>query len=78
MKDGHDIAQMSNEIVDSMDWVDGTSGMMRALPSDLFWQGWHADKQAMKRLGFQVYKTNAGWAVFVMDPVLINLLRRKV
>ena len=69
----HHVWDATAAIHASMIWERGTS-IMRANPSDLFWQAWHADKQAMKKLGYKVYKTPQGWAVFVQDSSLINLL----
>ena len=65
-----------HEIVESMAWDHGIS-IMRAAPSPLFWQAWHGNKIWMRNFGFRVHKAPAGWAVFVQNPSLINLLQKE-
>ena len=67
--------QLTRAIAESMYWKHGSNGMMRADPSPLFWEAWHADKEGMKKIGFRVFKSTGGWFVFVKDPSLIDLLR---
>ena len=69
----HHVWESAAAIHASMHWEHGID-IMRANPSPLFWQAWHADKASMKKLGYKVYKTPRGWAVFVGDPSLIHLL----
>ena len=73
--DRYRVWEITRDILESMRWEHGSRGVMRADPSSLFWKAWHADKNTMKNIGFQVYKRTAGWFVFVKDPSLIRLLR---
>lgn len=74
--DWYRVWELTREIADSIRWDYGADGAMRGDPSRLFWKAWHADKEAMRKLGFRVYKPGGVWSVFVKDPSLINLFRK--
>ena len=61
-------------VMKSMSWDQG-GHVIRATPSQEFWQAWNDNKIWMQNLGFRVHKTNQGWIVVVMDSSLIDTLK---